>query len=303
MFDMIDSDGRPLSAVYTRTRMRWEPVMEITQIKGTSEVHPQLSPDDPFAGFEVRNKLLTGADAKVSAGSYARNALMQGLQLVQSTGANHYKFEMVGSSDSHFGLAAIREDDCYGKLASDSLPASRVEMQGNFAASDVLAEDGTVGYQKGVPMGGDLSAAPAGKSPTFLVQVSKDPQGANLDRVEIINGWLDASGKTHGKVYDVAWAGQRTPNAKGFVPALPSTVNVERTSYENSVGTSQLNVMWRDPAFDPKQRAFYYVRALEIETPRHQVYDAVALKLDPKVSGKPLTIQERAWSSPIWYTP
>ena len=131
MFDMIDSDGRPLSAVYTRTRMRWEPVMEITQIKGTSEVHPQLSPDDPFAGFEVRNKLLTGADAKVSAGSYARNALMQGLQLEQSTGANHYKFEMVGSSDSHFGLAAIREDDCYGKLASDSLPASRVEMQGN----------------------------------------------------------------------------------------------------------------------------------------------------------------------------
>lgn len=352
MFDMVDSDGRPLSAVYTRTRMRWEPVMEVTQIKGTSEVHPALSPDDPFAAFEVRNKLLTGADAKVSPNSYARNALMQGLQLEASTGTNPYKFGMVGSTDSHIGLSSSRESDFWGKLASDSLPASRVAMAGNFAAWDtsatglaavwatentrdaiatafkrkeVYATSGTriavrffggfsfdatdataaaaVGYSKGVPMGGDLTAAPAGKAPTFLVQVSKDPQGANLDRVEIIKGWLDADGNTHEKIFDVAWAGDRKPAANGLVPALPSTVNVELPSYENSVGAAQLNVVWQDPQFDASQRAFYYVRALEIETPRHQLYDLAALKMAPDTSGKPLTIQERAWSSPIWYTP
>jgi hypothetical protein len=353
MFDTVDSDGRPLTAAYTRTRMRWEPVMEITQIKGNSEVHPEFAPDDPFAGFEVRNKLLTGVDAKISPNSYARSALKQGLQLEVSTGTNPYKFGVVGSSDSHIGLTTVREDDFYGKLVSDSLPQNRVAMQGNFAAwdtsasglaavwatdntrdaianafkrkevygtsgpriavrffggfefakADATADAGVVGYQKGVPMGSDLTAAPNGKAPSFLVQVSKDPLGANLDRVQIVKGWLDAKGTTHEKVYDVAWAGERVLGANALVPALPSTVDVNRASYDNTVGTAQLNVVWQDPAFDPKQRAFYYVRALEIETPRHQVYDAVALQLDPAVSGKPLTIQERAWSSPIWYTP
>ncbi|HTQ99074.1 MAG TPA: DUF3604 domain-containing protein, partial [Candidatus Acidoferrum sp.] len=354
MFDVVDSDGRPFTAAYARTRMRWEPVMEITQIKGTSEVHPQFSPEDPFAGFEIRNKLLTGADAKVSPNSYARSALLQGMQMEANIGANPYKFGFVGGTDSHTGLTSVREDDFLGKLVSDSLPASRVAMQGNFAAWDtsagglagvwatentreaiaeafkrkevygtsgprialrffggfdfeaadaLLTDAAETGYKKGVPMGGDLSTAPPGKVPTFLVQVSKDPLSGNLDRVEIIKGWLDAKGKTHEKVYDVAWAGERKPDAKGFVPALPSTVNIETASYDNTQGAVQLNAMWRDPSFDPKQRAFYYVRALEIETPRHQVYDAVALKIDPKKSGKPLTIQERAWSSPIWYTP
>lgn len=353
MFDMVDSDGRPLTAAYARTRMRWEPVMEITQIKGTSEVHPAFAPDDPFAGFEVRNKLLTGPDAKVSPNSYARSALRQGLQVEASTGTNPYKFGMVGSTDSHIGLVSVREDDFWGKLATDSLPANRVAMQGNFAAwdtssgglagvwaaentreaianafkrkevygtsgprialrffggfsftaPDALVDAGEIGYQQGVPMGGDLTAAPAGKAPSFLVQVSKDPLGANLDRVQIIKGWLDADGNTHEQVYDIAWAGERTPDANGLVPALPSTVDVEHASYENTVGAAQFNVVWQDPAFNPAERAFYYVRALEIATPRHQVYDLVALQLDPQQSGKPVEIQERAWSSPIWYTP
>lgn len=352
MFDTVDSDGRPLTAAYTRTRMRWEPVMEITQIKGTSEVHPDLAPADPYAAFEVRNKLLTGPDAAVSANSYARSALKQGLQLEVATGTNPFKFGMVGSTDSHIGLSNVREDDFWGKLVSDSLPENRVAMQGNFAAWDtssgglagVWATGNTregianafkrkevygtsgprlsvrffggfgfesadaeisadIAYRKGVPMGGDLTAAPAGKAPGFLVQVSKDPASANLDRVQIIKGWLDANGNTHEKVYDVAWAGERSPGAGGFVPALPGTVDVERASYDNSVGAAQLNVVWHDPQFNPSERAFYYVRALEIETPRHQVYDMVALELDPNLSTKPLTIQERAWSSPIWYTP
>jgi hypothetical protein len=159
------------------------------------------------------------------------------------------------------------------------------------------------GYTKGVPMGGDLSNAPHGKSPSFLVAALKDPIGANLDRIQIIKGWLDAKGDTHEKVYDVVWAGDRKPDPKtGKLPPVGDTVDVPNATYTNTIGASELIRVWKDPEFDPSQRAFYYVRVLEIPSPRWTAYDAkyFGLKMPPEV---PMKGQERAYTSPIWYTP
>jgi hypothetical protein len=173
----------------------------------------------------------------------------------------------------------------------------------DFGAKDLERSDfAEQGYQRGVPMGGDLKAAPAGKAPSFLVQSVRDPDGANLDRVQVIKGWLDASGKTQEVVYDVAWSGNRKAGKDGKLPPVGNTVNVKAASYTNAIGTPMLAAYWKDPAFDAKQRAFYYVRVLEIPTPRWTTFDAkffgVALPKDV-----PASIQERAWTSPIWYTP
>ena len=160
-----------------------------------------------------------------------------------------------------------------------------------------------VGYNKGVPMGGDLSNAPAGKSPSFLVAALKDPIGANLDRIQIIKGWLDAKNETHEKIYDVVWSGDRKPNSKtGKLPPVGDTVDVPNATYTNTIGASELIKVWKDPEFDPAQRAFYYVRVLEIPTPRWTAYDAkyFGVMMPPEV---PMKGQERAYTSPIWYTP
>ncbi len=149
-------------------------------------------------------------------------------------------------------------------------------------------------------MGGDLAGS--GKAPTFLVLALKDPKSGNLDRVQIVKGWLDADGTQHESVYDVAWSGDRKPGADGRVPAVGSTVDVAKGTYANTIGTGELTGSWTDPDFDAGQRAFYYARVLEIPTPRWSTIDAAALGL-PIPSGLPATIQERAWSSPIWYTP
>lgn len=354
MFDRVDSEGRALTAEYNRTRLRWEPVMEITQVKGSSETMPELSPDDPFAGFEVRNKLLIGTPSAIAPGSYARGALREGLVQEAATGVNPFRFGMIGSTDSHTGIVSVEEDNFYGKMVVDTLPEQRVSSQANFAAwemsagglaavwatensrqaiaeafqrKEVYASSGprisvrlfggfdfsiedaqapnlpATGYAKGVPMGSDLTAAPAGEAPSFLIEVLKDPLGANLDRVQVVKGWLDNKGNTHESVFDVAWSGERQPGADGLVPAVGNTVDADTASWRNSIGTARLATVWRDPAFDPGQLAFYYLRALEIPTPRHQVYDAVALGIDPADTGQPVSIQERAWSSPIWYTP
>jgi len=173
----------------------------------------------------------------------------------------------------------------------------------DFNAKDLERSDfAEQGYQRGVPMGGDLRSAPAGKAPTFLVRALRDADGANLDRVQIIKGWLDAAGKTHEKVYDVAWSGNRKPGANGKLPPVGNTVNVKDASYTNAIGAPYLTAYWKDPAFDAKQRAFYYVRVLEIPTPRWTTYDAkvFGVKLPTDV---PASIQERAYTSPIWYTP
>ena len=161
-----------------------------------------------------------------------------------------------------------------------------------------------VGYTKGVPMGGDLHEAPEGKAPTFLVAALKDPIGANLDRIQIIKGWLDANGELHEQVYDVAWgdAEKRQPDSKGKLPSVGNTVDVKNATWTNTIGDSELITVWKDPEFDAKQRAFYYARVIEIPTPRWTAYDAKRFEVEPP-SGTRMTVTERAYTSPIWYTP
>jgi Protein of unknown function (DUF3604) len=355
MFAATDSDGRPIDAAYARQRIRWEPVMEVTQVKGTSEVNPAFSPNDEFASFEIYTKLLTREEAVPFKADYARSALLTGLSIERGVGVNPYKFGMIGASDSHTGLVSVEESNFFGKGVFDALPDERLgntrpnfqawEMSASglagvwaaensrgaiadafrrrevyatsgprivlrffggfaFAADDAAAADlVAVGYAKGVPMGADLAAAPARRAPTFLVHAAKDPRGANLDRVQIVKGWLDARGEQREQVYDVAWAGERVPDAGGRVGPIGSSVDVTRASYANTLGTEQLKTVWADPDFDAGVRAFYYVRVLEIPTPRHSTYDAVALGVEVSATNKPAVIQERAWSSPIWYTP
>jgi hypothetical protein len=354
MFDRVDSDGRPLTAEYARERIRWETVMEIAQTKGTSETDPSLSPNDEFAGFEVRNKLLLGTPIQAKPASFARTALLEGLVQEGSIGVNPYKFGIIGSTDSHNSLTSTEEYNFFGKLASQMNTSQRPQDRSNFAiwelsaaglagvwakentrqgileafkrkevygtsgprialrvfggfgfaAADAKAVDiAGVGYRRGVPMGGDLSAAPHGKAPSFLVHAAKDERSGNLDRVQIIKGWVDARGTRREKVYDVVWSGNRKPDAQGRLPPVGNTVDVKTARYTNSIGAAQLAAVWTDPDFDPKLRAFYYARVLEIPTPRHSLYDAIALRIDPATTKAPLTLQERAWSSPIWYTP
>jgi hypothetical protein len=161
-----------------------------------------------------------------------------------------------------------------------------------------------IGYTKGVPMGGDLQDAPAGKAPTFLVAALKDPIGANLDRIQIVKGWLDANGRAQEKVYDVIWgdADKRKPGADGKLPPVGNTVDVENATWTNTIGDPELIAVWKDPSFDAKQRAFYYARVLEIPTPRWTAYDAKRLGVKA-LPGTAMTLQERAYTSPIWYTP
>jgi hypothetical protein len=174
----------------------------------------------------------------------------------------------------------------------------------SFVAADAKATDlAAVGYRKGVPMGGDLAVAPKGKAPSFLILAVKDPVGANLDRVQVVKGWLDDKKQPQQKVYDVAWSGNRKMGADGKLPAVGNTVDVSTAMYKNTIGAAQLATVWTDPDFKADQEAFYYVRALEIPTPRHSLYDAVALGIDVSVTKEPATIQERAYSSPIWYSP
>ena len=362
MFNEVDSDGRPITAEYARTRMKWEPVIEATQIKGDSETDPVLSATDEFADFEPFSHVLdsedigSGSKPKLGPGDFARSALRRGLEIEAKVGANPYKFGMIGSTDSHTGMSSAEENNFHGKLALDSTPENRFgEIMGikgfgadmsaaglagvwsaannrealfeAFQRKEVYATTGTrmrvrmfagwefapgdadsrdfakIGYNKGVPMGGDLTKGPDGKVPTLLVYAIKDPVGANLDRVQVVKGWLKPDGTSEERVYDVAWSGDRMPAADGKLPAVGSTVDVQTGSYTNTIGDASLSAVWTDPDFDPGVRAFYYVRALEIPTPRHTLYDAIALSMDPKDTGHPEAIQERAYSSPIWYTP
>ncbi len=360
MFSETTLRGQPITVDYARTRIAWEPVAEITQVKGDSETYPTLSPEDPFADFEPFDFYLQGAEEeyKPKAGSFIRPALRLGLAIQQSTGANPYKFGLIGSTDSHTGLSTAEEDNFWGKMALDSTPetkgpgvlgggpasgwdmsasglaavwATENTRQAIFAAfkrREVYATSGPrisvrffggwsfdpnaagaenlaeIGYAQGVPMGGDLTR-PTGnnrKKIQFLVRAVKDPKDANLDRIQIVKGWLDGKGNTHEKVFDVAWSDDRQPDGKGRLPPVGDTVNRELPGYTNTVGVPELSALWEDPSFDPDQRAFYYVRVLQIPTPRHSLYDSVALQAEVPET-RPAAIQERAYTSPIWYTP
>jgi hypothetical protein len=198
--------------------------------------------------------------------------------------------------------AAFQRREVYGT----SGPRIMLRVFGGFGfdADDAQAADlAAAGYAGGVPMGGDLAGAPEGAAPSFLIHAARDPLSGNLDRIQIIKGWLDEDGEAREKVFDAAWAGVRAIGADGRLTPVGNTVDLATALYDDTIGAAQLATVWTDPEFDPAQRAFYYVRVLEIPTPRHSLYDAVALGVDADQTGQPATIQERAWSSPIWYTP
>jgi hypothetical protein len=361
MFELVKSDGKPIDAAYNRTRAANEPLYEISQIKGTSETHPALSPNDEFAGFEQWDYTLS-ADSerpKHRRGSFARQALLDGLSQESAGNGNPFKYGFIGDTDTHNAAGSNEEFNYTGKFAFENdpkhrllgvegQPAGQVKQVQEFSSgglAGVWAEENTresiydamqrretfgtsgtmikvrffggwdfgdadikgadvvkSGYARGVPMGGDLKA-PAGKAPSFLVMAIKDPRSGNLDRVQIVKGWLDGSGKQHEKIYDVAWSGDRKPDPKtGKLPPVGNTVNAATAEYTNSIGAAELATVWTDPDFDPAVRAFYYVRVLEIPTPRWSTIDAVRLGV-PVPKGLPVSIQERAWTSPIWYMP
>ncbi|GIU67152.1 DUF3604 domain-containing protein [Candidatus Phycosocius spiralis] len=356
MFEETRFDRSPMTREYASARQRWEPLVELTQMKGQSESHPSLSPNDEFANWDLWDRgNLNGVlkEPGMVRTEYWREALKSGLRLQGTLGANPFKIGANAGTDTHTALSAAEENNYWGKLASIEPSADRMTRPFNkqflsfdttaagymgvwakantrealwdamqrretfattgprmtvrffggydFAAAD-LGNLVRAGYTRGVPMGGDLKPAPAGKAPTFLVAAMKDPQGANLDRVQVIKGWVDARGQTHEQVYEVKWAGARKPGANGKLPAVGNTVNLKTATYSNSIGAAELVGLWRDPGFDPKQRAVYYVRVLEIPTPRWTAYDQVRFKV-PAPAEAQLIHQERAFTSPIWYTP
>jgi hypothetical protein len=267
---------------------------------GSSDIHTGLSTteENSFGGAVARD---AGLQARQSAPrNRAPNlaAALNAWELSASGLAGVWAHE-----NTRRGIAdAFRRKEVY----ATSGPRIQLRVFGgfNFEAAHARARDAAgPGYRLGVPMGADLTDAPRGKPLSLLIHAVRDPQGANLDRVQVVKGWLDAQGKAQERVFDVVWSGDRQRGADGKVPSVGNTVNANTASYANSIGSAQLAAVWRDPAFDPAQDAFYYVRVLEIPTPRHQVYDTAALGMPPEDAAQPLTIQERAWSSPIWYTP
>ncbi len=387
MFAPVDFLGHPLTHAYAKKRARWEPLVEVTQTKGTSETHPALSPNDEFAGYAIwdRGNIILSETKKpeMLPYEYARSGLKFGLKLEEQLGVDPYKFGMVGGTDMHTSLSAAEENSFFGVMAiseepsahrwnkiimskGDIKPDLREESSAHRGSTtpmepgsakiigweedasgytavwakentreaifdammrkEVYATTGprmivrffggwdfeprdaqtrmpaSVGYEKGTPMGGDLRSAPEGKVPTFLVAALKDPIGANLDRIQIVKGWLDAKGDLREKVYDVVWSDGRKPDKEGKLPPVGNTVDVKNATWTNTIGVPELITVWKDLDFDPKRRAFYYTRVIEIPTPRWTAYDAKHYSVQ---MGKdvPMVHQERAYTSPIWYTP
>jgi Protein of unknown function (DUF3604) len=367
MFKLETLDGRPFDRAYAETRMRWEPIYEVTQMKGDGETHPFLSAEDEFADFEPWDKADVPArnpkKPEMLQYEYAREALKNGLALEARLGLNPFKFGMVGSTDSHTALATAREDNYFGKMAkvlpsdhraeapviksptdpklsslggetgaaglaavwarentrkaifdamtrkevyatTGSRIAVRVFAGWDFQANEVERQDfAKQGYARGVPMGGDLSAAPRGKTPSFMVRALRDPDNANLDRIQVIKGWVDKKGKTRERIYDVAVSDGRKIGRDGRCKTpVGSTVDITDASYTNTIGDPLLTAHWVDPDFDPKQRAVYYVRVIEIPKPRWTAHDAKFFKIKMP-EGTRMIVQDRAYTSPIWYTP
>jgi hypothetical protein len=366
MFPLFDSfTGKLLDLEYAETRAKREPLYEVTQIKGDGETHPALSPNDEFADYETWDQgnldLSVAKKPEMLPYEYARSALQLGLEVEDRLGVNPYKFGMIGSTDSHTGLATAGENNFFGKhsgvepsperwehpmaqvgekkfegwamVASgyaavwarentrealfDAMmrketyattgPRMLVRFFGgwDFAPADAQSRlPANVGYLKGVPMGGDLPPRTSEKAPSFLVAALKDPLSGNLDRIQIVKGWLDDKGEHQEKVYDAVWADaeSRKPGSDGKLPPVGNTVDVESATWTNTIGDPELITVWTDPDFDPNRLAFYYARVIEIPTPRWTAYDAerFGVKMSEEV---PMITRERAYTSPIWYTP
>jgi len=367
MFAVETMSGKPIDREYAEQRARWEPLYEITQMKGDGEAHPLLSPDDEFADYEQWDRGNWGGEKKQSEMlqyEYARSALKLGLELEASLGTNPFKFGAVGATDTHTALSTTREENNFGKtsimepsedrwsgqvvpdpketgtgtyefetIASglqgvwsrentreslwDAMKRKetyattgtrmtvRVFAGWDFVEADVQRPDfARIGYQGGVPMGGDLSQAPDDKAPKLMIQALRDPDGANLDRVQVIKGWLDGAGKLRERVYDVAVSDDREIDSKSgrCNTAVGDTTDPKTATFTNSIGDVHLMGLWKDPDFDPSERAFYYVRVIEIPTPRWTTHDAVFYGLELP-EGVQASQQDRAYTSPIWYTP
>lgn len=367
MFDDEKMNGEPIDVDYAERRMRWEPVYEVTQMKGDGETHPMLSPNDEFADYYTWDRGNFGTELKTPEmlpREYARQALARGLKYQQEIGANPFKFGMIGATDSHTSLATTREDNFFGKasivepgtgenryedfivqpvilgediairhyeaLASGlagvwARENTREAIWDAFKRKEVYATTGSritvrvfagwdfeedevhrpdfaqTGYARGVPMGADLFAGPEGVAPSFMVRALRDPDGANLDRIQIVKGWVDDAGEPQTKVFDVVWSGDREPDAEGHLPAVGSTV--DGAEYTNTIGSAALAGFWTDPEFDPAHAAYYYVRVLEIPTPSWLAYDEAFYGPLDLPEDAVMVQQDRAYTSPIWYTP
>ncbi len=357
MFPTETLRGEPVDAAYAQLRRRWEPIVEITQIKGDSEAHPLFAPNDEFADFELYPFYIQQQPEPYAPqpGDYVRSALKRGLALGARIGTNPYAFGLIGSTDAHTGLSSAEEDNFWGKMATDSTPETKINpviaggsrgwTMSAAGLAAVWAEDNTRegilaafrrretyattgprirlqvfagwdfagrplpdehlaqwGYANGVPMGGELHTLTRGEQPSLLIRALKDANGANLDRIQVVKGWLDKDGDAQERIFDVAWSGDRQPDADGALPPVGNTVDLKTGRYSNSIGATELEALWTDPQFDPTLPAFYYVRVLEIPTARHALLDAIALGMDAPNVGVPI-IQERAYASPVWYSP
>jgi hypothetical protein len=368
MFSDKTFSGKRFNRAYAEQRMKWEPLYEVTQIKGDGETTPTLSPTDEFADFETWDTTTLGGDIVTTPEmlryNYARSALRMGLQHEERLGVNPLKFGMIGSTDAHTALSTPGEENFFGKVAPNEPAPGRWEEvlwnatngdpklatygysmgAGGYAAvwarentreaifaamqkKEVYATTGTrilvrvfagwdfkpdevqlqdfadQGYDRGVPMGGELKNAPQGAAPAFMVRALRDPDGANLDRIQIVKGWLDAKSETHEKVFNVALSDGRMPDpTTAEAPPVGNTVDIANATWTNTIGDAFLVSYWKDPEFDANQKAFYYVRVIEIPTPRWTAYDAkrFGIAMPPEV---PMTVTERAYTSPIWYTP
>lgn len=356
MFAPQDSKGEPISLEYAEMRRRFEPLIEMMQIKGNSEVHRRFWAADEFAGFENAESIQDYSDRKFEKENFVRWGVTRGLAYEQTLGVNPYHYGFVGGTDSHNGTPSNVAEDNFatgshgaadgtverrrtsevggwikgkdlnpgaltgvwapqntreaiwdGMKARETFatsgPRVRVRLFGRLGEGEAPADAKSLvetGYAQGVPMGGTLTGG--GGAPSFTVWAMKEADGANLDRIQIVKGWVADNGEPQDRVFDVVWSGDRERSKDGKVPAVGNTVDTTRATYTNTIGSPELIGSWTDKSFDAKQPALYYVRVLLIPTPRWSTYDAVRAGL-PLLEGVPATVQERAWSSPIWYTP
>ena len=362
MFRLATYAGEPLDAAYAETRTRNEPLVEITQTKGTSDTHPALSPNDEWADFEIWSyRIGGGTTPSQPSGSYVREAYLNGLRLEEERGINPFRFGLVGATDNHAGSGAPTESDYFtaggrpqrgasipfdpprpdGSLYSASPlgairgasgltgvwaeentresiydafrrketfattgPRIRVRFFAGYDYADDLAGNPDLvaaAYAGGVPMGGELTA-PGDRVPRFLVWASRDPASSPLARLQVIKGWIDG-GEAHEQVYDVACSdGMSADPETHRCPDNGAAVDLGTCAASEDAGDAELRTLWADPDFDPAQRAVYYVRALENPSCRWSTWEAIRAGVEPRPD-LPATIQERAWSSPIWVTP
>ena len=363
MFEEQQFDGSAMTKDWAELRARYEPLFELTQMKGQSESHPALSPEDEFADWDIWDKGNLAVKEKEDGDiqfEYWREALKAGLRIEGQLGANPFLYGANGGTDTHTGLSTTEEDNFFGKFKTlepsnearwafplmtgptqsyigweqtatgvmgvwaientrqaiwDAMkrketfattgPRMKLRFFGgfDFSETDLGVDLAKSGYQRGVTMGSHLHEAPPGKSPTFIVAAMKDPEGANLDRIQIIKGWIDGVGQAQEKVFNVVWSGDRELDAQGKLPSVGDTVSRETATYKNNIGAAQLAGVFEDPEFNPENQAVYYVRVLEIPTPRWTLYDKVRFGITDMADEVPLVHQERAFSSPIWYGP